>query len=397
MNRRALFLLTFIIVTVIIHLPPNPTTAQDPSEPTLLLQARLSQGTWRFLWSPDSQKIIIYRLNGSLQVLDIPFRSALYQFPENIPIQSLLWSPDSNRIFVAIPDRALPNSLIEVIDITSGQTLFEIGHPNEIYGMRISPDGEQLLVAGEFGTSTVWNLTDGTLAFELTLREKIIRAEWDDRVQRIMTYSDDGVLSVWDMATGDYLFSILHEFPIYGSTWNADGTQLMTFGQDRTARITDVTTGAQVLELDHEAVVNGGYWVMDETRLLTETDGGGIHFWSLNGALLRWLPYRGITFLNNAAQVLSQNEGTLQIWDVETGEEVLAFVHDTFVDGYAVNLDEAYLLSWTTDGDGHIWDVQTGAEHFAFTDAVQIAAWSPDGTMVSVIKSENRLQIWAIP
>ena len=62
---------------------------------------------------------------------------------------------------------------------------------------------------------------------------------------------------------------------------------------------------------------------------------------------------------------------------METNEEVLAFVHDSFVQDYTLDGEQTRPLSWTVDGIGRVWDVATSDALFQFEDGGVESKWRP--------------------
>ncbi len=103
-----------------------------------------------------------------------------------------------------------------------------------------------------------------------------------------------------------------------------------------------------------------------------------------------------VTFSTNGKYMLTgSDQGTIRLWEVETGREMRRFDgHTGAINSVAFSHDGKYMLSASEDATARLWKIETGAEVRRFagiTDEVLSAAVSPDGQYVMIADGYARL------
>lgn len=97
----------------------------------------------------------------------------------------------------------------------------------------------------------------------------------------------------------------------------------------------------------------------------------------------------GAVYSPDQTRILSWSlDGTVGIWDAETGESLFTLRHQAGVGGARWSADGSRVLTWAGDGVVTVWDATTGATLSVGRHAYNLvgAAWSPD---------ESRVMSWA--
>jgi WD40 repeat protein len=163
-------------------------------------------------------------------------------------------------------------------------------------------------------------------------------------------------------------------------TISDDGKRIFTGGEDGTVRVWDVETGVEKLTLKgHTGSVTSVAISRDGERLISGT-----------------------------RMVLGRMDGVISVWDTESGKEICSFKgHNT----RSQNREPArgVLLSMTISGDGkriftggedgtvRVWDVETGVEKLTLkghTGSVTSVAISRDGKRLISGSDDGTVRVW---
>jgi WD40 repeat protein len=212
----------------------------------------------------------------------------------------------------------------------------------------------------------------------------------------------DELLRVWDVATG----TLLHRFgkrTDHGLTFSPDGKTLAAWCDDRAVRLWDMATGKEQAALrttfglclafapDGKVLAVGGLdgvvlWDVAERKELHQLPGGRI--WALAFA--------------PDGRTLAVNSGSIQLWDVGTGKQLLAALaragHGEAVDSLAVSPDGKVLASGSYgEGTLCLWDAGTGRLLHRLPGhniACRFTCFSPDGKLVASGGHDGFLHLW---
>jgi WD40 repeat protein len=248
-------------------------------------------------------------------------------------------------------------------------------------------------------------------------------ATWNHDETQIMTWSySDGTVRVWDAQSGDELLTLRHfdqPYQITAAAWNPAETLIVTSAGDGFVRLWDATTGDLLLVLDHDGFVDGVAWGRDGMPFLawSYTD-GAVRVWAVqwSGGELAATeqlnlkhPAIGAAWSPNETHILSRSpDGTLMVWDAQTGDVLSTFQCGDVVDGAVWSRDGARILTWTGSRAIHVWDVEGGTESLRLkheappgSDYLQTCCamlkvtWTEDETRIlSYFVSDKNLRVW---
>jgi hypothetical protein len=266
----------------------------------------------RLALSPDGKHLLTAgeRLDGTARYWDIATGKEIYRLPsKGGAVYDVAITPDGTKLLSCGGDR-----LIHVWDASTGKQIRELtGHTDEIIGVAVSPDGRMVASAGYDCHLRLWNLDTGELI------------------------ASPGSFARWQGKS---------------VAFSPDGTMIATWATDAMVRLWDVKSQKEVRCLKgHQAWVLAGAFSRDGSRLLTGTWpslGGGdavpgpseLILWDVStGKPLRTIDVtprnvHGLAISPDGRRALScGNAGLVELWDLETGKQVIAF-KDTS-DGYS--------------------------------------------------------------
>jgi WD40 repeat protein len=109
-------------------------------------------------------------------------------------------------------------------------------------------------------------------------------------------------------------------------------------------------------------------------------------------------PVRTVTVSRNGARVVSgSDDGTVRVWDLATGQDIVLTGHTDWVRAIAVSRNGARLVSGSDDGTVRVWDLAAGREEAVLTGhtgEVFSVAITPDGALALSGGGDGTLRVW---
>ena len=244
-------------------------------------------------WSPDGSHIGAGFVDGSVQIWNVaadekplaPFRHAppakndADTTERGIP--ALAWSPDGQNLVSAGQDG---NAILW--RVSDGTRLGEaMHHGAQLKSVAFSPDGGKIVTAGIDREARIW---DGKTARALATKplrheDAINHVAFSPDGERIATASDDYSARIWSARDGSPLGPRLrHKAALWWCAWSADGRRLVTASQDHTAQVWDAETGDPIGgPLRHSEVITQAMFDRTGTRAVTAGFDARVRVWTV--------------------------------------------------------------------------------------------------------------------
>jgi eukaryotic-like serine/threonine-protein kinase len=286
--------------------PGSQVAAQRPADPPAMrghpasINDMVFRGDGKVASVDWTGNLLIWDSNTGNQVLSTAIQA-------DSKCNACATTPDGKHLLVA--GDKMP---VLVIDWETGRQVREFpGHDETTWGIAVSPNGREVATCG----------TDGLVVIrDLATANEIRRLEFDAKLVWSVAYSADGskiaascsagsspeesnVIRVWETATGRELPRLTgHTRDVRCVTFHPDGRTLASAGFDGTIRLWDVTAGKLVRTIGaHSGYVERVFFLPGGKRLVSC---GGL---------------------------ISGQDGSLAVWDTETGREIRGW------HGYAAN------------------------------------------------------------
>ena len=300
------------------------------------------------------------------------------------------------------------------------------GHRNLVRHLLFTPDGKQLISAGDDKVVRVWNLATGQT-------ERIIRGEVgagrEGQVFSVALSPDGARLAVagwitspehsgyhirlYDYRTGALLGLLVgHQDRVSSLAFSGDGHYLISGAHDRTAIIWNPTTREPLHVLKgHKAEILSVAFVPGD-RAVTGSYDGTLKLWRVSdgGEIATLTGHRGmietIAVSPRDGSIASGSRvGELMLWDSKSGDLRKKFeTQENVIGRVRFSSDGNKLLTTAAEGKPvfmqKVWDVETGqvlAIYKGHDNSVTAADISPDQRLVATAGGkDNEIHIWDI-
>lgn len=147
----------------------------------------------------------------------------------------------------------------------------------------ITPDGTQIITAGQNEKAKVWSMKTSHLIHKFQQHEFTAAAITPDGTKIVTNSPYAGVMKVLDIETGNLILNIQGHPEVRIITVTPDGNKIITghYG-DAIARIWDMKTGALIRELrGHASEVVSIAVTPDGTRIVSANSGDDMEIWDI--------------------------------------------------------------------------------------------------------------------
>ena len=316
-------------------------------------------------------------------------------------IMDIAFTPDGRQIVSAGEDK-----VIRVWDVATGKTVRTLrgeaaaGHAGKIYAMALSPDGKWLAVGGMLANEPVagsvirlYDFASGRLVALLKGHEDVVHGlAFSPDGRRLISGSSDKTAIIWDIAPN----------ASFGGRDQSDALR------SQSANIAPVIAAPLHRLRGHTAQIYAVGFTPDGARAVTGSYDHDLRLWSVeSGASLQTMSghqdkVQSLAVAPDGTIASGDWSGEIRLWDGKTGAFLKVLARQkTEVGSLSFSPDGKRLLSGVGDGVGndcHVYDTASGRETVTYRghDNIVIAtAISPDGRWAATGGGNNQeIHIW---
>jgi WD40 repeat protein len=296
-------------------------------------------------WSPDGSAIATRSSGVRVRIFDAGSGAELHTCaapPEYDLGSGLSWSPDGARVAGAVYNG------VQIWDARTGDLVARLGpHRSEVNSVAWSPDGRRVVCGSEDGTARVWDVRTGAEVSCFDGHEKWVNdAAWSADGRHVASAgSDDLFVRVWDGETGKQRLLLSgHEGDVACVAWSPEGRYVASASWDRTVRVWDLSGSVAAVRLRGHEEFHGRIDQLDFSPDGRRVATGAQHIDPL------WF-----------------SKDWVRLWDVGTGLQLGLLAGAQWVPAeVAWSPDGKWLVTGAADGSLRVWDSQTGEERHCF-------------------------------
>ena len=370
------------------HLPDGATAR--------IGRGALSEHDGAIAFSPDGQLLAVASGIG-IWLYEVETSRAVALLPTTASVWSVAFSPDGTRLASGANEDTggIGDNSVKLWDVATGENIATLkggGHVYVVRSLSFSPDGTTLASAGG-DLVNLWDVATGENIATFQDNRGPVSFAPDGRILAFV--SSDNTVQLWDVATRERTATLEgHTSVVRSIAFAPDGAILASASFDATVQLWDVATEQNIATLRHSGWVHSLSFSPDGTTLASASldfGGGDVKPWDVAtreqiATLEGWVAHQAtsVSFSPNGATVASVSEGTVLLWDIETGNVVALEGHKYWA-SVLFSPDGTTLMRGSRDGI-ELWDVAT-AEIISIFEAEgyrsSSVSLSPDGTILA--------------
>ncbi|OAX41433.1 WD40 repeat-like protein, partial [Rhizopogon vinicolor AM-OR11-026] len=314
-------------------------------------------------------------------------------------VRSVRWTQDGGQVLSGSDDGAARvwDEYMKIFDAKTGKLVANLkGHEGTVICLAWTADGTTLISGSNNHSIRMWNTTTWQQINVLTGHTNTVYDITISPNGRILaSASFDGTARLWDLENGQPISSPLQHAGnviVWCASFSTDGRLLATGCYDKNAYIWDIPIILR--EAGHTKVIQGVIHLPGGQRIMTCSDDGSLQIWNLKSGERIGSDWRDgasevyvVALSPDGKQVVSGSaDDAVRLWDIDTGKVVTKWTgHAGHVRSVRWTQDGGRVLSASFGGTAMVWDVERGETILVIKTWLNLesAIYSPDETMIA--------------
>jgi WD40 repeat protein len=314
-------------------------------------------------------------------------------------LKDVHFSPDGKKIVSARGD-----GVVVFWDSESGRKVDELNAAEPIHSLAFSPDGKNLAITHDNGLVTLWDSKTHKKTWEVYIKggQEVTVCCFSPNGKKLVAGAKK--IMMWDLKSKEGMAMDGHFQPITAISFSPDGKRIASASQDKTIKIWQSANGfLKKIIHGHSKKVNTVDFHPDGKRLLTGGSDQLVKIWDIgqDDSLItlddrkdvRWMDFP----LDNAFSLVV-GEGECSLWNNVTGKKKYSVKgHSDRVNMASFSPDGTMFVTASDDNTSIIFKTKSGdiiKELRGHTKAVTFAGFSLDGNKVVTASTDTTTRIW---
>ncbi|MGF1582350.1 MAG: WD40 repeat domain-containing protein [Gemmataceae bacterium] len=308
-------------------------------------------------------------------------------------------SPDGNQVFTASADQK-----IRVSNYVNGQRRRElVGATSQVLSAGFNSNASQVAAGMKDGSVVVWNNGNGQIMGKVIAHDQVTGVSIRPQNDQMATVGSDGLLKVWNLPIRSTK-SMKHPQEIMTAAMRSDGSRVYTGGKDKIVRSWVLSNNALERQFTgHPTAVTAIAVSPNGAYLASAGEDGVIRFWNQsNGQLTTKIGgHAGIvtslSFNSQSNRLASCSaDGTVKVWQLPVTDS-RSLGHPDQVTSVVITPDGTRAVTGCNDKQVRLWNLSNGGLERAFgghTLAIRAVGVSGNGQFVVGGGDDKSFSVW---